>query len=1036
MQQESQKKSEYTELAWADTVWTDAWWEGLEPDPELTVSEWADEYRVLSQKSAAEPGRWRTSRTPYLREIQDILTPTDPTQYVVFMKGSQIGGPLSLDTEVPTHSGFKTMGELQVGDLVFDEKGKVQTVLGVSPVFHDEPCYVVGFDDGSKVRCDWRHLWTVERDNFKGKYTRQTLRTEEIKQQFKVQGRNRFRIPVAGFLHTEGKPLPIGPYTLGAWLGDGNRCSNRITTAEWDAYQIASEIESEGYLVSVEGCEKRWNSVRDIVIDPVKGAKQCRRGHNFSVHGKTKNGKCAQCHRDRSYSAKYGSRRPKPAPGSFGTVTRRIGVYRNKHIPVEYLRASFSQRLRFLQGLMDTDGSCNKAGLCEFYSNDRALAEQVQHLVCSLGIRARLKRRGPSSTGKHTNKDTFTVRFTAYVETPVFTLDRKLSRLNSTGRRSETEFRRITSVEPVESFPTRCIQVSSESNLFLVGRECVPTHNTECGNNWIGYIIDLTPAPTIGVQPTVDLAKRHSKQRIDPMVDECARLREKLTEKRARDGGNTMLQKDFPGGTLILTGANSAVGLRSTPVRFVFLDEVDGYPGDVDNEGDPVMLATARTRTYARRKIFACSTPTIEGQSRIAVEYDQSDQRRYYVPCPHCANMDWIRWENIRWPKGEPEKAWLHCVACEEKITDRHKTLMLENGKWIAKFPERVKAGFHLSALYSPLGWYGWGDAAREWVEAKGNPKKLRVFVNTVLGETWKEKSDVPDWKRLYDRRELYKFATVPKGGLFLTAGADVQADRIEVEVVAWGGGKRSWSVDYRVLTGDTNTSEPWDKLDALLTETFPTETGQELPIGTLGIDSGYNTQEVYNWARRYPITRVLALKGSETLSMILGPPRKVDLNYRGRVVKRGFMYWPVGVSVAKSELYGWLNLEKPLDGQPENPGFCHFPEYDDEHFKQLTAESLVTETNPQGYEKRVWKKTRERNERLDCRVYARAAAYGMGMDRMRSQDWEAMGADMGLVIEQTPAKPEQTPRQSERKPAVQVSKTEPVRTRRKSTYF
>ncbi len=185
---------------------------------------------------------------------------------------------------------------------------------------------------------------------------------------------------------------------------------------------------------------------------------------------------------------------------------------------------------------------------------------------------------------------------------------------------------------------------------------------TEAGNNWIGFAIHQAPGPMLAVQPTVELAKRNSRQRIDPLIDESPELRERVKPARSRDAGNTMLSKEFAGGILIMTGANSAVGLRSTPARYIFLDEVDAYPASADEEGDPVTLAEARSLTFAhRRKVLLVSTPTIRGLSRIEREYEASDQRRFFVPCPHCGAMQWLKFDWLRWQKGRPETAEYHC---------------------------------------------------------------------------------------------------------------------------------------------------------------------------------------------------------------------------------------------------------------------------------------------------------------------------------------------------------------------------------------
>jgi phage terminase large subunit GpA-like protein len=204
---------------------------------------------------------------------------------------------------------------------------------------------------------------------------------------------------------------------------------------------------------------------------------------------------------------------------------------------------------------------------------------------------------------------------------------------------------------------------------------------TEAGNCFIGFVMHHAPGPMLAVQPTVELAKRNSRQRIDPLIEESPELRERIKPARARDAGNTMLSKEFAGGILIMTGANSAVGLRSTPARYLFLDEVDAYPASADEEGDPVSLAEARSLTFAhRRKALLVSTPTIRGLSRIEREFEASDQRRYFVPCPHCGHRQWLRFERLRWDKGCPETAEYHCEGCEKPIAEHHKTQMLAAG--------------------------------------------------------------------------------------------------------------------------------------------------------------------------------------------------------------------------------------------------------------------------------------------------------------------------------------------------------------------
>jgi len=545
---------------------------------------------------------------------------------------------------------------------------------------------------------------------------------------------------------------------------------------------------------------------------------------------------------------------------------------------------------------------------------------------------------------------------------------------------------------------------------------------TETGNNWVGYIIDRAPAPTLAVQPTVELAKRYSRQRIDAMVDETPRLRERVRPARERDSGNTMLAKEFAGGILIMTGANSAVGLRSVPARNLFMDEIDAYPQDVDGEGDPVSLARARTRTFSRRKILLTSTPTIFGQSRVEAAFLESDQRRFHVPCPHCGEFQTLKWGFLKWDEGNPDSVWLECEFNKCRIDEFSKTEMLAGGRWVSENPEALNpriAGFHINSLYSPLGWFSWADAVRLWNESSKNPDRLRVFVNTVLGETWKEKGDAPDWRRLYERREPYKIGIVPEGVTYLTAGVDVQKDRLEMQVMGWGDRKESWSVAHWVLPGDTNdTGEggPWAELGRRIWASLETHSGGEMPIRLTGVDSGFNTQTVYDFVRRFPPNKVLALKGTDHLQQPIGTPTAVDVVANGKRIRRGLKVWPMGSSILKTEIYGHLKMDNPTENELAAngfpPGFIHLPQYDEEYFKQLTAEQIVSRV-VKGYRKFEWQKIYERNETLDTLVMARACAAICGLDRQQNiasrppqQGKPAQGSAEGLPkIKENPAK-------------------------------
>ena len=550
-----------------------------------------------------------------------------------------------------------------------------------------------------------------------------------------------------------------------------------------------------------------------------------------------------------------------------------------------------------------------------------------------------------------------------------------------------------------------------EEIVFMKGAQVAAT---ELGFNWVGYVIDVAPGPMLMVQPTDEMCRRNSKIRFDPMVEATHRLREKIRPKRSRDSGNTLLQKEFAGGVIVMTGANSAVGLRSMPVRYLFLDEIDGYPKDLDGEGSPINLATARTRTFSRKKIYKCSTPTIKNQSAIEKEFETTDQRYYEVPCPHCGAYQRLYFDQLKWitiSKDVYDYSTVHyeCIHCGEGIKEHNKTRMLEQGKWVASVPANAspkRVGYHLSSLYSPLGWYSWEQAARDFIDAQKNVNDLKVFVNTVLGETWEQKGESPAWENIYDRRENYKRNCPATEVAMITAGVDVQKDRLEVEIVGWCKGKVSYSIDYRVIDGDTTDAKVWNKLAEIVNEQWVREDNVVMPLRLMAVDTGYNTSHVYEFCRRFNVDQVIPVKGQDNQAVIIGIPKYIDVAKNGKKTGK-IRLFNVGVSLLKSELYGWIQQRKDEDGSVP-PGFCHFPEYAPEYFKGITAEQMEF-TVTRGFKKYMWVKKYTRNEPLDCRLYARAAAAVVGMDRFSDENWRGLQAGHGLRVNKTPQERKKT---------------------------
>jgi phage terminase large subunit GpA-like protein len=515
----------------------------------------------------------------------------------------------------------------------------------------------------------------------------------------------------------------------------------------------------------------------------------------------------------------------------------------------------------------------------------------------------------------------------------------------------------------------------------------------------IGYAIDIEQGPILLVEPRERDVEAFNSDRLEPMLRDTPALRHKVAEKKSRDSANTKLFKKFDGGSVTLVGSNSPANLAMRSIRWLFLDEVDRY--ETNKEGDVVSLAMRRQDTYPHsRKLFMCSTPHLEGASRIDQEYQLSDQREFIVPCPYCQYEQQLVWSGVVWGQRAGDDmeipasdARYRCAGCQKLIPSYMKAEMLERGRWVAQNPDGEFPGFHLSQIYSPL--KSWGQLASEWTTAQNDPEQMKVFINTVLAECWQQKGDAPEWEKLAARAENYTLSAVPAGVRFLTAGIDVQKDRLEMSVWGWGRGRRRWLVDYTVIPGELSDPSVKQVVTSAINVTYPTVSGVDLPILRAAIDSGFNAEEVYAWARSQGPGRVLVVKGDDRQQVLLGMPAPVETTTRGKRVKWGVKVWPVGVSHAKSELYGQLRMPRD-EGQAPPPGWVSIPATGwieptrEEFCRQMVSEQYVTRV-VKGYKRGEWVKIRDRNEALDTANYARAAAEHVGISRLSEMDWSRM---------------------------------------------
>ena len=478
-----------------------------------------------------------------------------------------------------------------------------------------------------------------------------------------------------------------------------------------------------------------------------------------------------------------------------------------------------------------------------------------------------------------------------------------------------------------------------------------------------------TPCNVMVVQPTIADAEGHSTTEIAPMLRDVPALAGLVEDSRLKDNSNTMLRKSYPGGVLYLVGANSARGFRRISAKIALFDECDGYPPTAGAEGDQIKLGVKRTDFFHDRKIALGSTPTIKGISRIEKSFEKSDKRRFYVPCPKCKTMQFLKWGTedtpygMKWEKGKPETAAYLCEneKCATLIPHRQKRWMVERGTWIAEAPTAGHAGFHIWAAYSYSPNAEWGKLAAEFVEAKGDgPEALQTFVNTVLGETWEadggeglEADDLATRREDYDANQQ-----LPPGVLMVVVGVDTQDDALVCEILGIGAGEETWSLEYLTLAGNPGGVGVWADLEKILRRTYQTADGLELSIAAACIDSGgHHTQSVYDFVRGKARRRIYAIKGHST-------PGKPLVGRPTRSNKGKIPLIPLNTIAAKDLFFARLRMEKP------GPGYCHFPQdRPAEYFDELTAERVITKNG-----KRLYIRIRKKNEGLDCRIYAMAA--------------------------------------------------------------
>ena len=543
----------------------------------------------------------------------------------------------------------------------------------------------------------------------------------------------------------------------------------------------------------------------------------------------------------------------------------------------------------------------------------------------------------------------------------------------------------------------------------------------------IAYWIVEAPGPILLVEPKKDAARDFSKRRLMPMVRDCQILKGRVVDG-IHDGSNTIQSKTFPGGNLLIVSARTPIDLAQHTIRYLVCDEVDKYDSDVggselrQGEGDPIDLAWERAMTFGsrRKRILACS-PTVAGQSRIGKAFLQSDQRRPYVPCPHCGTMQVLRFRDrdgyhVRWDSGvarelQAATARYHCIKCDKPWTERERWIAVDRHvEWRADRPQAGSrtAGFWLNHLYVPPTWKTAASIAEHFLSVKDDRQSLKTFINTTLAEEWIEEGEAPEKELLFARREPYPFgdvAVVPPRGLFLTAAVDVQEKpaRLEMELKAWGRNRENWSMGYWILQAfsengqelPVSARELWDQLHELLNREWTHASGQTLPILCMTIDTGRNPKPVYEFARRpglHPLhygpqgikliapRTVVPIKGTPDQLRVIASISKEDAARK----RQGIRIVGIGVNCVKAEIFDLMRHVLPSPECAPVTGCYHWPLYDMQYFEGLCSEVKVVKSNGDV----VYEKRAPRNEPIDLAVYNRAAYAIVGADRFGEPHW------------------------------------------------
>ncbi len=559
-------------------------------------------------------------------------------------------------------------------------------------------------------------------------------------------------------------------------------------------------------------------------------------------------------------------------------------------------------------------------------------------------------------------------------------------RLSSKG--SAEPGRWVTDRNPPTCEPMDCMSARSRvSDVVLMWP--IQFAKTEVAVNVLGYCMDHHPGPVMVCLPGEVSMNKWVAQKLHPMIEVTPAVKRSLNSTGSRDAANTRTFKDFEGGQLYIEHAGSPMRLKSTSVRTMIVDEIDEFAANLHTGDDPVEMLDGRTSAFpATSKRLYISTPTLLGTSRIHALYLKSDQRRYYVPCPHCDHEQPLEWSGLHWsPAGR--EVWYVCRDCGAMIDEHHKTGMIRAGRWVPENPGATMRGYHINGLYYQIGLGPrWADLVEKWLDAQNDPARLKTFINDRLAEPWEDPAmRAVKHNVIADRAEPYALRTAPAGALVLTAGIDTQDNRLAVHIVGWGRGMAAWTVDYVELPGDPADDAVWLSLLDLLNKPIEHASGALMRIEAGAIDvGGHRREAVKAFVRQGSVRRLMPIFGAiHNNAPVLNKGKLEDVDWKGRYDKRGITVYQVGTVAVKHMLFGRLSTDAEKDPAARLVHFSN--DLPPEFFTGMVSETYNPAKN------RFDKKRGARNEPLDTWGYAYAATHHpeLRLHRFSRADWDAL---------------------------------------------